>query len=189
MTSPRDIRWFIQQHFDASLVEEAGEWLSRSIPHYALKRQHDNKGSKSNLWLILSALILAALFPITSLHIVLVISSIFFLAMIVFKVLLVFVGKRSRSHIYRIADVPMPSDHDLPIYTLLIPLFKEAASVPYLLDSLKKLDYPKHKLDIKLITESGDDETIQAVKHAAPPGYFHLITVPRSQPQTQTEGL
>jgi hypothetical protein len=35
-----------------------------------------------------------------------------------------------------------PGDKDLPVYTLLVPLFREAAVVPHLVSALKAIDYP-----------------------------------------------
>jgi cellulose synthase/poly-beta-1,6-N-acetylglucosamine synthase-like glycosyltransferase len=47
------------------------------------------------------------------------------------------------------------------------------------------MDYPRSKLDIKLVLEDGDYETIQAAKDLALDATFEIIRVPRSQPQTK----
>jgi glycosyltransferase XagB len=52
----------------------------------------------------------------------------------------------------------------LPIYTILVPVYKEGNVLKYLLDNLARLDYPKSKLDIKLLMEEKDTETISAAK-------------------------
>ncbi|MGB0120667.1 MAG: hypothetical protein WBP55_06930, partial [Solirubrobacterales bacterium] len=54
-------------------------------------------------------------------------------------------------------------ERSLPIYTILIPLFREAAVIPYLVDGINSLDYPKTKLDVRLLCEEEDDETIAAI--------------------------
>lgn len=76
-------------------------------------------------------------------------------------------------------------DSALPIYTILIPLLREASVLPILANALQKLDYPASKLDIKLILEENDDETIQAAKELQLPGCFELIIVPLSLPMTK----
>ena len=80
-------------------------------------------------------------------------------------------------------------ERDLPVYTLLVPLFREAAVLPHLVAALQALDYPKAKLDIKLILEAEDLDTRKAAARLALPGCFHIIVVPPSQPQTKPKAL
>ena len=62
----------------------------------------------------------------------------------------------------RTPSVPLPSNDALATYTLLVPLYREAAVLPALVDSLLKLDYPRALLDIKLVVEDakGKRETV-----------------------------
>lgn len=55
-------------------------------------------------------------------------------------------------------------DEELPLYTIFIPLYKESEMLPHLLSNISKLDYPHNKLDVKIIMEEEDEETIQAAK-------------------------
>ena len=48
------------------------------------------------------------------------------------------------------------SDDDLPTYTVVAALYQEATVVRQLVDALDALDYPKSKLDIKLVVERRD---------------------------------
>jgi len=77
----------------------------------------------------------------------------------------------------------------LPVYSILIPLYRDAAVVPTLARALRSLDYPKSKLDIKLILEGDDPETIEACKRAGLEGCVELIVVPPSQPRTKPKAL
>ena len=77
----------------------------------------------------------------------------------------------------------------LPVYSILIPLYRDAAVVPTLTRALRSLDYPKSKLDIKLILEGDDPETIEACKRAGLEGCVELIVVPPSQPRTKPKAL
>jgi len=73
----------------------------------------------------------------------------------------------------------------LPVYTVMVPLFHEAAIVPLLADALSRLDYPASKLDIKLIFEETDHETHEAARALDLPGNFELVRVPHSLPLTK----
>jgi cellulose synthase/poly-beta-1,6-N-acetylglucosamine synthase-like glycosyltransferase len=57
-------------------------------------------------------------------------------------------------------EIAALEESTLPVYTILIPLYKEARILPNLLKNINKLDYPKDKLDVKLLLEEVDTETI-----------------------------
>ena len=73
----------------------------------------------------------------------------------------------------------------LPVYTILIPLYREAAVVPRLVAGIHHLDYPQTKLDVLLLCEEDDDETIQVIESLDLPPQFRLVVVPDSQPKTK----
>jgi len=52
--------------------------------------------------------------------------------------------------------MPRLTAGDLPVYSVLVPLFGETAVLEQLLAALGALRYPADKLDIKLILEMGD---------------------------------
>ncbi len=84
---------------------------------------------------------------------------------------------------------PLMSDAALPVYTVLVPLFREHKVLPDLVKALNQLSYPAAKLDIKLIFESVDRETRAVAEAMDLPGNIELITVPDSQPQTKPKAL
>ena len=57
-------------------------------------------------------------------------------------------------------------DGPLPIYTVLVPLHGEAAMVVDLVAALDQLDWPRDRLDIKLILEASDPPTVSAALRA-----------------------
>lgn len=104
-----------------------------------------------------------------------------FVANAVFRAWLVWLGSHPVAE-----PVPAPvADCDLPLYSILVPLYREANVVPRLLRALTDLDYPRDLLDIKIILEADDRETIAAVSAVALDGRFHVIRVPVAQPRTK----
>ncbi len=81
------------------------------------------------------------------------------------------------------------ADAELPIYTVLVPLFQETGVINQLLTGLCALNYPASKLDIKLILEEKDTATRQAVAELALPPQFEVIVVPHAKPQTKPKAL
>lgn len=83
------------------------------------------------------------------------------------------------------AEVAAIDDREVPRYTVLVPLYREAAVVSRLTASLSQLDYPRSKLEILLLCEEEDDATIDAILEADLPPHFHLLVVPDSLPKTK----
>jgi cellulose synthase/poly-beta-1,6-N-acetylglucosamine synthase-like glycosyltransferase len=77
----------------------------------------------------------------------------------------------------------------LPVYTVLVALYREAAALPGLVQSLCALDYPPEKLDIKLVLEEDDAETIGAARSSNLPSQFEIVLAPRDGPRTKPKAL
>lgn len=87
------------------------------------------------------------------------------------------------------AELAVLPTQELPIYSILVPLFREPEVVAILIDGLKRLNYPAHRLDIKLILEEQDFETINTLSTLELPAQFEILTVPSGQPQTKPRAL
>jgi len=74
---------------------------------------------------------------------------------------------------------------DWPDYTVLCPLYHEAAIVPQLVSALQSLDYPTDKLQILLLIQDDDIETYEVLKSTNLPAYFSIITLPAGEPRTK----
>jgi cellulose synthase/poly-beta-1,6-N-acetylglucosamine synthase-like glycosyltransferase len=81
------------------------------------------------------------------------------------------------------------SDAQLPTYTVLVPLYREAAIVPDLIAHLARLDYPLAKLEILLIIEEADAKTAAALTRHARGPLFRMVTVPPRGPRTKPKAL
>ena len=87
------------------------------------------------------------------------------------------------------AATPAVADAYLPVITLLIPLYKEAAVLPDLLQAIGALDYPGHKLDVKLLIEADDAETLGAIRETGADARFEVIPAPPGAPRTKPKAL
>lgn len=74
---------------------------------------------------------------------------------------------------------------ELPTYTVLVPLYREGAVLPGLIDRLSALRYPLDKLQILLLLEADDDETAEALRRVTLTSAFEVVVVPPSQPRTK----
>jgi cellulose synthase/poly-beta-1,6-N-acetylglucosamine synthase-like glycosyltransferase len=117
--------------------------------------------------------------------VLLTISTLYFLLSTVDRAYLVFRGlqggRRSRVSLEQAYSIP---DEDLPVYTVLLPAYREPDIVETLLEGVSQIDYPADKLDVYLILEEDDEDTISAFD-AQRVHNINLVVVPPSHPRTK----
>jgi len=83
------------------------------------------------------------------------------------------------------AGTPALPDRELPRYTLLVPLYREANMVGALAEHLRRLDYPSDRLQILLLCEAEDVSTIEVVERLGLDDRFQLVVCPPGTPRTK----
>ncbi len=77
----------------------------------------------------------------------------------------------------------------LPTVSILIPLAHEPKIAKRLIARLERLDYPRELLDICLVVEADDEETLTALGLIELPGFIRVIPVPDSPLRTKPRAL
>ena len=78
---------------------------------------------------------------------------------------------------------------EAPIYSVLVALHKESAIVGELLVALGRLVWPRGKLEIKLVCEADDTETLLAISAHKVRHWVEVIEVPPGLPRTKPKAL
>lgn len=112
------------------------------------------------------------------------ICGLFFLSVVSLRVLCLFENSNASS-----AKAAHLNDEDLPVYSVLVPVFRETRVLNQLITALLRLKYPIEKLDIKLILEETDTTMQRAVAALSLPEHFDVIVVPAGSPQTKPRAL
>lgn len=143
------------------------------------------------LLLILFSILLGIwlLFGINPIIIFIGLTTIYYLFSLLFKLYLV--SNSKNSDILKISekDIKDINNKKLPHYSILIPLYREKEIVKQLLAEIKNMDWPKDKLDVKILLEEDDKDTIGYIKNEKLPNYFDIIIVPNSYPKTKPKAL
>ena len=84
-------------------------------------------------------------------------------AVVLFRIYVTVCGSRSIDTIL-VTPEEIVALTDFPVYTILCPLYREAGVLPQLVKACTELDYRAHKLDIKLLLEEDDRDTLDAVR-------------------------
>lgn len=191
VTGPRDIRDYCSSVAATTSTRHARLSLRRKYRHLVADRTmtpEQTRGLTIGSGLLLAAALLA---PQTSWQTLLFACNLFYLASIVVKLHFYRHGcvqlRTQRAALPTIrAEAAALSDAALPVYSVLVPLYRESGDVmKRLIESLSALDYPREKLDIKLICEADDANTITTLKTLRPPEIFEILTVPPSSPRTK----
>ena len=77
----------------------------------------------------------------------------------------------------------------LPIYSIVIALYREVRVIPQLLAALEKIDYPRAKLDFKFVIEEDDKETVAILLRAARLPGCEIVIAPLGMPRTKPRAL
>lgn len=112
----------------------------------------------------------------------------FFFGVSILRLLAADYAKTRKSPDKAVVAMPVP-DSELPTYTILVPLYREAELVPDVVVALDALDWPRDKLDIKLLLEADDEQTIAAARFAARGVPYETIVVPSIGPRTKPKAL
>lgn len=186
ITSPFDVFWAQRDHFRDYDNFRARDGLLEWKPEHSAKVTFTKPlklgfGIAAALYLLF---LIAA--PTACLVTTMAVLTVIYTVTFTFKAVLTWLGA-SRKVDMDITDgaVAALTDAELPVYTVLVPMYREAKVLPLLFDALRKLDYPASKLEVKLVLEEDDQETIDAAKALRPPGTFEIIRVPPSYPKTK----
>lgn len=85
--------------------------------------------------------------------------------------------------------IPPAADRDLPIYSVIIPLYREKRVLPRLLNAIDGIDYPRAKLDVKIVVEADDIETRETLARLRRPAFVDVVVVPPGWPRTKPRAL
>ncbi len=183
--SPADFHGAVRIAKSAALLNEATYGLARRRPEQSASRRLTGTQAAILLGLASAGLYASATLPGPIVWSVAnLLAGLFFLSLIALRLLCLL-----PQHNHSPAEPPALSDADLPVYSVLVPLFRETAVLRQLLGALGKLSYPAHKLDIKLILEENDTLTRSAVADIVLPQHFEVIVVPAGLPQTKPRAL
>ena len=81
------------------------------------------------------------------------------------------------------------ADDALPIYSVLVPLLREAKVADQMVRAIGALAYPQARLDIKFNIEAEDQAALKFFDELRLPSHMEVIIVPKGVPQTRHKAL
>jgi len=152
----------------------SGHWSAREWP--AMMRQMRLP------WILAAAAAIALAFPMVALC-----------AVLVWMVLALGATTALRSLALLNRSLPSPAPpiatHDLPVITILVPMFNEPDIAQRLVRRIGRLDYPRDRLDVILVLEDCDTATRNALSLARLPPWMRVLSVPEGSPRTKPRAM
>ena len=173
LVTPHDLSWLLRQRFKEKQLHDSSNLLADKNPRASAKTL-----SSRFIGICVAIVLLSLLFifePLTSIFIGVGI----FLLCHLLKLYLIYI---SMTYSYEFdmdqSQLEFIKDEDLPDYSIIVALYKESEVISQLFSSLHSLDYPKEKLDVKIVLEEDDQETLEAINSVGTPQYMDIIIVP-----------
>jgi len=139
------------------------------------------------LALLVAAVIISALLQPTVLLITLLaLTTALYLVTLLYRIVLLRVALRHPAEV-RISDAEARAipDPELPVYTVLVPAYREADVIARTVAAIERLDYPVDRLEVRLLLEADDHETIAAARAVKSPLNAELVVIPPGRPRTK----
>jgi cellulose synthase/poly-beta-1,6-N-acetylglucosamine synthase-like glycosyltransferase len=181
-----DIHKFVLDVYQREIADDAANTLFKRNPELSARIVF-SRGQKIGLAVFGAILIgLAIFWPVQVVIGIITAISLVFLAGTVFKFFVAMLGAKY-DVVERVTDddVAALTDLELPKYTVLVPVFREANIVAQLVANLGKIDYPVDKLEVLVLIEEEDHLTRDAFLGANPPPHMQIVTIPKGTPQTK----
>ncbi len=112
-------------------------------------------------------------------------TTVIYIVMIAFRVLLAVAAQGSPAIAITRDELAAVPDHALPVYTILVPLYREGTVLPALIACLASLRYPAGRLQVLLLIEQDDLVTRTALDRIELDSRFDVVLIPPSEPRTK----
>jgi cellulose synthase/poly-beta-1,6-N-acetylglucosamine synthase-like glycosyltransferase len=183
LTTAARLKAFVARHAEDAIGDRATNDLARKWREMSAAPPRWQPRIAPILAIGAAAIAAVAFAPLTAKLVCDVFLSIIFLSWMVLRIVGLLIG-----HLRSSQRGWLP-DRDLPTYTILVPLYREVSSIDGLVASLRRLDYPPEKLDIKLIIEPDDQDMRDALDRLALAPAFEVFVAPDAGPRTKPKAL
>ncbi|MCI5078163.1 glycosyltransferase [Oricola sp.] len=184
LTTPSALRKMEMRRLRERLGAEAANRLANDMPRLSAKHGASAWHGFALAVVASASLIGIVSAPVTTFHAIQAFVALFFLAN---------AGLRLAAAIDYRKQSPAPlrryPNTERPVYSVIVALYQEAPVVADLVAALKLLNWPRTKLEIKLVCEEDDAETLAALAAQRLDPRFEIITVPRAALRTKPKAL
>ena len=86
---------------------------------------------------------------------------------------------------FSVGEIAAQEPREWPLFSILVPMYKEPETLKQMVESLAAMDYPEDKKDVQILLEADDDATLAAARSLSMPRGFRVTEIPESFPRTK----
>jgi glycosyltransferase XagB len=160
------------------LATKHPEW-SASVPITPMQK-------KSVLVLFLLLAIAVLLAPLATARFLIAGCTLFYMILTLYKFIVIRASiSPNASMNFTPEEIFSQEPRDWPVYTVLIPMYKEPEVLPQMVKAMTDMDYPVDKKDVQFLLEEDDLQTLNAARAMHMPQGFRIVEIPESFPRTK----
>ncbi|HBO33621.1 MAG TPA: hypothetical protein DD636_02605 [Anaerolineaceae bacterium] len=186
LIKPSDFNYVMETLYRQDYLDESISTLMERSPEDSAYHALETSQIISLIIFVLLSLALLLYSPNEYLIFINALITAFYLGFSLYKFKLIFTAISSNLEVpvsdQEVADL---KDSELPIYTILVPVHREAEMLSDILKSLEMMDYPEVRLDILVLMEEDDLITSQKFDEIDPPRFIQKVIVPNKEPKTK----
>lgn len=144
---------------------------------------------RQRIWIVLACVVvlgLTVIDPMRTARGFVLLSTLFYLAFTLYKLLLVRASVARHAEMrFSAAEIAAEQDFDWPLYSVLVPMYHEPETVSQMVAALEAMDYPADRKDVQFLLEEDDEATLAAARALEMPPGFRVTVIPESFPRTK----
>ena len=124
--------------------------------------------------------------PLRTAQVLIAVCTVFYVIVTLYK-FVVIRASLSPSAIMRFSldELAAQEPREWPLFSILVPMYKEPETVKQMVASLAEMDYPADKKDVQILLEADDEVTLAAARAVTMPPGFRVTEIPVSFPRTK----
>lgn len=187
LTTTARLNEFIEWHTGGTLAHIAAEGLAERFPEMSAAPRPVSRNRLTSIaryiFRLAGPVALLTIAPMAVVETCGVLLSLWFLLFTSLRLAGSFAPRKPRTRLPRLHD------SQLPVYTVVAALYREASSVAPLMQFINALDYPREKLDVKIVIEPDDLGTRAAIARLGAMPHVQVIIAPDYGPRTKPKAL
>ena len=108
-----------------------------------------------------------------------------YVMVIAFRLALIMAAQGTSVLRFTSTELRAVNHESLPVYSILVPVYREDKVLPTLLAKLSALEYPADRLQVLLLIEEDDELTRTALDRIELDSRFEVVLIPPSEPRTK----
>lgn len=160
--------------------------LSHRRPEWSASQPMTRAQKAAMALLALGLVASAAMFPLKTAQTLIALCTAFYVIVTLYK-FVVIRASLSPSAILRFSakEIADQEPREWPLFSILVPMYKEPETLKQMVLSLVEMDYPADKKDVQILLEEDDEATLSAARALSLPKGFRVTVVPESFPRTK----